>query len=135
MIDILDASALLAFIKKERGYQKVEQLFLDAESKGKSLFMHQINFIEFIYKARQIYNMEKFNEIIADLQTPLFGIMNYIDADIAFYCGHLKAEYHLSLGDAIGLAYTKIMEGRFWSADKALLDVSNKEKIELNVFR
>jgi predicted nucleic acid-binding protein len=135
IMEILDASALIAFIKKERGYKEIEKLFLLAESKGSSLFIHQINFIEFIYKCHQIFELPEFNKIIGDLQTPLLGVMNYMDADIGFYAGHLKSEYHLSLADAMGMACAKVMKGRFWTADKALLSIAEKEKIELRIFR
>lgn len=134
-MDILDASALLAFIKKEKGYEKIEKLFIDAEKSGSSLFISQINYIEFIYKIRQNYNTKQFNNIVADLQSPLLGIMNYFDAEIGFYVAYLKATYHMSLADAIGLASSKIMKGRFWTADRALAEIAKKERIELQLFR
>jgi predicted nucleic acid-binding protein len=135
MINILDASALVAFIKKEKGYEKIEKLFLSAESRKESVFMHHVNFIEFLYKIRQIFTRNKCNEIISDLQTPFFGVMNYSDSEIGFYTGYLKSEYRLSLADAIGLAYAKNMDGRFWTADRLLLPVAEKEDIAVNLFR
>lgn len=134
-MEILDASALIAFIKKEKGYGEIEKLFLDAEKMNNSLFIHQINFIEFIYKMRQIFSLNEFDRIIADLQTPLLGVMNYMDTDLAFYAGHLKSEYHLSLADSMGLACSKIMKGRFWTADKALSPIAKKESIDITLFR
>jgi len=134
-IDLLDASALIAFIRKEKGYEKIEKLFLDAEKRHVSIFIHQINFIEFLYKIEQIYGHDTFRKIIADLQSPFLGVMNYMDSDLAMYCGHLKSKYHLSLADATGLSYSKIIEGVFWTGDRALLPVATEEKIELQLFR
>jgi len=134
-MEILDASALIAFIKKENGYREIEKLFLEAEKNNYSLFIHQINFIEFIYKMRQIYSIAEFDRIISDLQTPLLGVMNYMDSDLAFFAGHIKASYRLSLADSTGLACSKVMRGRFWTADNALLPIAEKEKIEIRLFR
>jgi len=134
-MDILDASALLAVIRKEKGWQVVNELMKKSERAGTSTFMHQINFIEFTYKCRQLYNLETFNNILSDLYNPFLGIANYFDNDLALYAGLLKSSYRLSLGDAVGLGYTKIMKGTFWTADKALEVIAKKEGISIELIR
>ncbi len=134
-MNILDTSVLLAFIKQEKGADVVKKVFEDAEKEKNSLFIHQINFIEFVYKCYQFYGVEKTHRIVADLQSPLLGIVNYMDTSLALFCSHLKAQYHLSLADGIGLAYAKIMDGTFWTADKALQGISTKENIKISLIR
>jgi len=45
----------------------------------------------------------------------------------------LKSCYDLSLGDAMGLAFTKIMDGVFWTRDKDLAPIAGKEGIGLRL--
>ena len=134
-MEILDASAILAFIKKEQGGEKVQKLIEGKQRDGLAIFIHSINYIELICKCAQIYDAITTKHIIADLQSPWLGIMNYMDTDLTMYAAHLKTNYQLSLGDATGLAYTKIMKGHFWTADKALLAIAQKEKIALCLIR
>jgi PIN domain nuclease of toxin-antitoxin system len=134
-MNILDTSAILALIKKEKGWENIEKLLETSEKNGESTFIHAINFIELTYKCQQLYGNKISNQIISDLQSPFLGIMNYIDTDLNLYAAHIKANYHLSLGDAIGLAYTKIMNGTFWTADKDLQEIAAKETISLKCIR
>ena len=135
MMEILDASAILAFIRKEKNSDSIVDLINGAEKRKESVFMHHVNYVEFLYRVRRLYAIDEFNSIVADLQTPFFGVVNYFDSELGFYSSYLKGEYHLSLGDAIGLAFTKIMNGRFWTSDRALEQIANKERIRLKMFR
>lgn len=134
-MNILDASSLIALFKKEKGWEKIEQLFTAAPKNKESVFMHAINFMEFNYKCKKIFGSKKTGAIIADLETPFFGITNYFAMDLNLYAANLKANYHLSLADAIGLANTKIMKGIFWTADQALKPIAEKENISLKCIR
>ena len=132
---ILDASAILALIKKEKGWENVEKLLSECEKNKTSAFIHALNFIEFTYKSIQLYGQKMANRIIADMNSPFLGIVNYMDTDLNLYAAHLKSSYHLSLGDAVGLAHTKIMKGTFWTADIALKDIAKKEEISIKFIR
>ena len=134
-MNILDASALLAVVKKEKGGEKVMDLMHTSEDDGVSVFMHAINFTEFVYKCKKIFGEKTTLQIIADLESPYFGILNYLEADLNFYSAYLKATYHLSLADATGLANAKIMKGTFWTADSALKPIAQKEEIALECIR
>lgn len=134
-MDILDTSALFAFFRKEKGGEKIKNLIEKSRGDRLSIFMHAVNFIEFVYKCQQLYGPKITNQMIADLETPFFGIVNYLNTDLNFYAAHLKANYHLSLADATGLAHAKIMKGTFWTADTALKAIAKKEDISLECIR
>ena len=134
-LNILDASALLALIKKEHGWQTVEKLLLGSEKNITSVFIHAINYTEFLYKCEKIFGPAKTNMIIADFEQPFFGVVNYWDKNLSFFTANLKANYHLSLADATGLAHTKIMNGTFWTADAALEKIAAAEEIKLRLIR
>jgi len=134
-MNLLDASALLAFLKKEKGWENIEKLLSSSQKNGTSVFIHALNFVELIYKCEQIFGPKKTHQIIADLQSPFLGIINYLDTDLTLFVAHLKANYHLSLAEAVGLAHTKIMNATFWTADNALEDIAKKEKISFQSIR
>ena len=132
---ILDASALIALIKQERGYKVIENLLFEAEEKKLSVFIHQINFAEFMYFCRNTYNTETVNGIISDFSSPFIGIMNYMDNDISCLASFLKSKYDISLADAFGLAFSRIIDGTFWTADKELKQIAQNEQISVKIFR
>jgi len=135
-MDLLDTSSLLAYIKKEPGYEKIEKLFDDARTHIFTVFMHEVNYIEFLYKCFQIFGEVSTQKIIASLQSPFFGVIGWKEAKHAYFSAYLKASYkNLALGDAVGLSFTKFMEGRFWTADRALEEIAKKEKIEIVMLR
>ena len=134
-MDILDTSALLALIRKEKGGDKISALMAQSKSGNSSVFIHAVNFIELMYKCRQLYGEKVAHKIVADLHSPFLGVVNYMDTDLNLYAARLKAEYKMSLGDAIGLAHAKIMKGTFWTADTALQEIAEKENILLRSIR
>lgn len=133
MIKIFDASALVCFLEKQTGYKKVYDLFKESKNEENSIFIHQINFIEVIYFLFKKHGLLKTKQVISNLNSPCLGIVNYMDSDLAFSASSLKATHQLSLGDAIGMAYTKIIQGQFWTKDRQLLKIAEKEKINLKL--
>lgn len=134
-IDILDASALLAFLKKENGYLVVQKMFKNALQQKNSVFIHQVNFIEVTRKILKLYGEGESKKILASLHQPFLGISNYMDDRQASYTSWIYLSANISLGDSIGLAFTKIMGGTFWTADKALQEIAKKENIRLRLIR
>ncbi|MBU1953714.1 PIN domain-containing protein [Patescibacteria group bacterium] len=132
-MDILDSSALICLLKKEPGHVQVSALLKKSGNSKQTVFICQINFTEVVYFLFKKYGEEKALKTIAGLRSPFLGISNYMDADLAFYAATLKAGYDLSLGDAMGLAFTKIMDGVFWTRDKDLAPIAGKEGISLRL--
>lgn len=132
-MDILDASALIRFLKKERGYEEVASLLKKNKENKESVLISQINFIEVVYFLLKKYGNDRTLKTIASLKSPFLGISNYMDSDLALYASNLKSRYNLSLGDAMGLAFTKVMKGCFWTADKELAQIGNLESIPVHV--
>lgn len=132
-MDVLDSSALICLLKKEPGHHHISALFKKSKDGKQSVFISQTNFIEVVYFLLKKYGDKKTARTIASLKSPFLGISNYMDDDLALYASTLKFRYDLSLGDAMGLAFTKIMNGRFWTADKALVPIAKKESIPLRL--
>jgi predicted nucleic acid-binding protein len=134
-MNILDASALLAFLNNEKGALKVKGLFESARKDHDSVFIHQCNFIEVTYKSFKYIGISEAKNVLAMLSSPFFAVSNIMDDGIGYYSAYLKNLYPVSLADAIGLAFTKYMEGIFYTADKVLLNVAKTEGIPLELIR
>ena len=132
-MDILDSSALICLLKKEKGYRIVTELLNNNKDRKESVFINQINYAEVVYFMLGKYGESKTLQAIAKLKSPFLGISNYMDNNLVLYASTLKSRHNLSLGDAFGLAFTKIMNGRFWTKDKALSPIAKKENIALRL--
>lgn len=134
-MNILDASALLCLLKGERGSDKVRELLKTSEAKIETTFIHQINLCEVEYKVSQLKSNQMKNKLVTLLDTPFLGVFKIIDYDISQLAAYLKSKYPISLADAIGLAFTKVNDGTFYTADQVLKPIADQEKIRLNMIR
>lgn len=135
MTEILDASALLAFLKEEKGFEKIKKLLLEAHKNKFTVFIHQVNYVEVVRKLIQNFGINDSERILAQLSQPFLGVANYLNDEMATYTTRFSLETGISLADSIGLSFTKVMEGRFWTADKALQSIAEKEKINFVLIR
>lgn len=88
MIYILDACALLAFIRKEVGHDVVRAIIEDANNQ---CFIHAVNLCEVFYGVHRESGEPAALSAVADIQRLGIGISP--DLDIAFWqeAGRLKA--------------------------------------------
>ena len=68
MVKVLDASALLAYLEKEAGFEKVKDLFIKAAN-GKDLLMTTINLGEVYYIVMREYGFEDAEKILNLVKT------------------------------------------------------------------
>lgn len=131
MIYTLDASALLAFLKKENGYQKVANTF-NVESKP---FIHAINLLEVEYKIKRHYP-ERWEPIKKRIDKLPLTVTQLISPKITEYARYLKSKHALSLGDSIGLGLAKFMGNIFLTADRHELEkIAKDEKVKIEFIR
>lgn len=129
---ILDSSAILAVLRKEKGAEKVEKAL---EQKPQPL-MHTINHLEVRYKTKQLFPGERGEKCLIWLKSAPFTIVELITPQITDYAQHLKSNYHLSLADSIGLALAKFMNYPFLTADHHELEpISKTEKVKIEFIR
>ena len=135
MIEICDSSAILAFLKAEPGYEKVKKLFEDACEQKFTVFIHQINYVEVLKKLLQYYGETHTKKTIASLVQPFFGVSNLLNEEMAMYINQFLKHPGVSVADGVGLSFAKVMEGRFWTADRALKDIAKKGNVQLVLIR
>jgi ribonuclease VapC len=128
LIYVLDACALLAFYKNEKGADNIETMIEEAKAEQHTLYMHSVNLIEVYYHFFRISGKEKADIILEDIFNMPINIIDIIDNIIFSETSRLKATYAIPLGDAFGLATAIKTEGTFVTADHA--DFEEIEKTE-----
>lgn len=135
-MNILDASVILAYLRNEKGGDFLKKLSKKCMADGESIFVHQVNFLEVVYKVKCKIPDKDVHSLMAEFTAPWWGKINYMDSDLMLLAAELKAKYRqASLGDAIGLATTKIFKGVFWTADSLLAAIGEKENIRVQMIR
>lgn len=125
---ILDASAVLALLKGERGGTKVANVVADAA-------IGVFNFAEVVSHFVRL-GMPK-DEIGTMLHALPFTIV-VADTDLAWEAGRLRAttaDAGLSLGDRFCLALAKREKLPAWTADKAWKTVADAVGVKVTVIR
>jgi len=114
---ILDACALIALFKQEKGADKIKALFEEALAEQTVIYMNIINLIEVHYCFYRALGKEKSGLILEQVYAMPIQFIDTIDAKIFTETSRLKAQYAIPLGDSIGLATAIKMGGTFVTAD------------------
>jgi PIN domain nuclease of toxin-antitoxin system len=113
----LDACALIALIKLERGADKIESLLNEAVTEQVDVCMHTVNLIEVHYCFYRTLGKEKSALILEKIHKMPIRFIDTIDEVIFSETSRLKAQYAIPLGDSIGLATAVKLDGSFVTAD------------------
>jgi len=128
MIRVLDAHGLLVFLEKEAGYEKVEQSFVAAVEKDKSLLMASVNFGEVYYIVLRECGQDKAREIEKIIRTLPVEIID-VDMQLAREAARFKANHKMSYADCFAAALAKLHKGEVITGDKEFKAVENEIKI------
>ncbi len=135
-MNIFDSSVCLAIILNEKGTEKVRDLVKITFAQKESIFIHQVNFIEVLYKARTKLPTHSVNDLLAEFSSPWWGKLSYMDSDLMLLAAELKNKFkNASLADCIGLAISKILKATFWTADSLLAEIGKAENISVVLIR
>jgi len=125
---ILDAHALLVFLEKEPGYEKVESLFVNAVEKDKSLLMTSVNFGEVYYIVLRECGQAKAQEIEKIIQSLPIDIID-VDLSLAKEAARIKATNKISYADCFAAALAKLHKGELVTGDKEFKGLEKDIKI------
>jgi predicted nucleic acid-binding protein len=93
---IVDASALIAYLKGEPGHERLPNLLLDERN---SLAIHAVNLCEVYYGYLRSDGLVQANEAW-DRASKLFGILATMNEDFVKRVGRWKVQANLGLGDS-----------------------------------
>ena len=128
MAKILDASALMAYLEKEEGHEKVKELLIKAAEIDKNLLMTTVNFGEVYYTVAREHGLEEAERISKLIQT--FPI-EFVEADLALAteAARLKAVQKLPFADCFAAALAKLRKGELVTKDKDFKVVEGEIKV------
>ena len=119
MIYVLDACAMIAYLRKEPGWDVVLQALVDT---GSICLAHAVNLCEVFYVFHRKSDESVADNAISDLYA--VGIVERADLDEAFWkeAGRLKAQGKISLADCYAITLTHRVGGILMTSDHHELD-------------
>ena len=127
---ILDACALIAYFKKETGFEHIIRFLEQADDEEISLSMHKLNLLEVYYGFYRDDGKEKAEAILKDSFSLPIIIVDELNDSLFREAGRLKALYDISFADSIALALASVRRGSLITADHHDFDIiEHKEEI------
>lgn len=126
MVYILDACAMIAYLRGENGADVVEDMLIE---NNKTCIAHTVNLCEVFYHFIKAENEEIAENAISDLED--IGIIFREDMDTKFWkeAGKYKANNKVSLADSIAMALTQREKAILVTSDHHEFDAIVKEEI------
>lgn len=127
---VLDASAVMAYLRDERGAYYVETLMAGPPA---ALAMHAINLLEVYYKLASYGGESVARGAVNDLVAFGVRIHENVDKQLRLRAGFFKMRYQfLSLADSVCIALGEQMRATVVTSDKPFANVKEEGvKIEL----
>lgn len=125
---ILDAHALLAFLEKENGFEKVENFFVSATEKDNYLLMTSVNYGEVYYIVLRECGQDKADEIERIIKTLPIEIID-VNIQLAKEAARLKALKKISYADCFAAALARLHKGEVVTGDREFKAVEDDVKI------
>ena len=125
---VLDSFAVLAFLFKEKGHEKVLDLFERALKEDHKLLLASPNWAEVCYMVERKTGTDRWVEVRAKL----LGLpIRIIDADqkLAEVAGEIKAFHKMSLADCFAAALAGQNKAELYTGDPEFKAVEGEQKI------
>lgn len=100
---IFDSHAILKFLQKEKGHEKVAYLLEDIMKKDGIKYINAINLGEIIYSTKREFGDQKKLEVLANIERLNFTVLP-VTNDLIFQAAEYKAQYSISYADCFILA-------------------------------
>ena len=128
MVKVLDATGLMAYLKKETGYEKVKEAFVNASGSNKFLLMSTVNWGEVFYlliRDQGIEQAESIQKVIETFPIEFVAPDLFITKQAALF----KAEKKLPFADCFAASMAKIHKGEIITGDNDFRVIENEIKI------
>jgi predicted nucleic acid-binding protein len=125
---ILDAHALMVFLEKEPGYEKIEALFTAAVERDDNLLITAVNLGEVFYIILRECGEDKAREVEAMIKTLPIEIIE-ADWSLTREAAKLKAYNKMSYADCFAAALAVMRRGELITGDPEFKAVENQIKI------
>lgn len=128
-IYILDAFALMAYLKGEPAAQRVRDLFIDGGDGRCHLCISIINLGEVLYNMERNHGISKAHEALTIIQSLPIEILPADDQTV-FAAAHIKANHPISYADAFVVVAAQKLDGIIMTGDPEFQDITELAQIE-----
>jgi predicted nucleic acid-binding protein len=128
MVKILDASALVAYLWKQSGYEKVQDFLTKATDDQKRLLMTTVNLGEVYYLLLRDHGPEDAEKILQVIETLPIDFVD-VDMRLAKQAAVYKATKKLPYVDCFAAALAKLQKGEVVTGDREFKAVENEVKV------
>lgn len=125
---VLDSYAVLAFLFKEEGHEKILTLFEKAIDADKHLLIAAPNWAEIRYMVERKAGFAKWKEVKAKLLGLPIDIIN-ADQELAEIAGEIKVSHKMSLADCFAAALAKQKKIEIYTGDPEFKEVTDEVKV------
>ena len=133
---ILDACALIAFLRDETGADNVTAVLRSASDGEVTMRINCFNLLEVYYDIYHWAGKEKADEELTMIKKLPFKMQTELSDEVFLEAGRLKASYKISLADSIALAEASISGGALLTTDHHEFEaVEKNEKIRFQWIR
>ena len=132
---ILDACALLAITRNEKGADVVVDIYSKVRKGEAKLYLNRINLLEVYYDFYRYKGKDYADNFLKAIKHSEVQICEF-DEVIFTHAGRLKATYKISLADSIALAQTIVLKGSLLTCDHHEFDtVEGSEPLKFHWIR
>ena len=127
---LLDSFALLSYLNKETGFEKVREALADAQVSDGSVLMNEVNVGETYYilhRQRGVQEAEYFLDTVL-VGLPILLVQN--DFQDVIDAARIKAEYPLSFADCFAVATARRESAIILTGDPEFKKIEHLAKIE-----
>jgi len=117
MPEVLDAYALMVFLEKEPGHEKVERHFTAAVEKDEPLLMTTVNYGEVLYIILRECGRPKVQEIESIIRTLPITLVD-VGLGLATEAARFKALKNIAYADCFAAALAKLRRAALLTGDK-----------------
>jgi len=122
---VLDACALIAFLRKENGYKKIKSILEKNDTEVK-VYLHAASLAEVYYDFLRSSNKEEADlSVSVSINLPV-EIIEIIDRNLIEWIGYFKTHYKISFADCFVLATAKIYNATIVTSDHHEFDAVEK---------
>ncbi len=123
---VLDACALIAFFRQEKGDEKLLKLFKDKQAK---IYLHAVNLGEVYYDTLRLTGKKQAQELFADVAKLPIEVVWILDTSFLELTGKYKTSFSMSYADAFVLALAEREKGVVISTDHNEFDAVEKSEM------
>ncbi len=125
---VLDSWALLCYLEREPGYEKIIELFERAVESSRPLLMCVVNWGEVYYQVARRFGEQKTQEIEKLIQTLPITLVE-ADKELTREAARVKATKRMAYADCFAVALARLKKAELYTGDPEFNLVEKEIKI------